>query len=115
MNEPRFKFYLLYIIDLHNMHIEGQVQVKANPLNIDREIILADKKTEIMSKDFEDCFGKKDGQLQCKFCPGSYKKEGHFKNHLESKHNKKFKIICSICSSQFPDSYRLTRHKKSCK
>ena len=105
MNEPRFKFYLLYMIDLRNMHIEGQVQVKANPLNIDREIILADKKTEIMSKDFEDCFGKKDGQLQCKFCPGSYKKEGHFKNHLESKHNKKFKIICSICSSQFPDSY----------
>ena len=135
MNEPRFKFYLLYMIDLHNLHIEGQVQVKANPLNIDREVILANKKTEIMSKDFdkletafdtmlvlnqkeetfEDCFDEKHGQLQCKFCPGSYKKEGHLRNHLESKHNKKFKIICSNCSSQFPDSNRLTRHKKSCK
>ena len=52
MNEPRFKFYLLYMIDLHNMHIEGQVQVKANPLNIDREMILTEKKTEIISKDF---------------------------------------------------------------
>ena len=36
------------------MHIEGQVQVKANPLNIDREMILADKKTETMSKDFDE-------------------------------------------------------------
>ena len=29
--------------------------------------------------------------------------------------NKKFKIICSNCGSQFPDSTWLTRHKKSCK
>ena len=48
MNEPRFKFYLLYMIDLHNMHIEGQVQVKANPLNIDCEMILTQKKTKII-------------------------------------------------------------------
>ena len=54
MNEPRFKFYLLYMIDLHNMHIEGQVQVKANPLNIDREMILTEMKTKIISKDFDE-------------------------------------------------------------
>ena len=103
--------------------------------DIAREMILTNKKTEIISKDFdeletafdtllvlnekeetfEDCYGEKDGQLQCKFCPGSYKKEGHLRNHLESKHNKKFKIICSNCSSEFRDSYRMTRHKKSCK
>ena len=54
MNELRLKFYLLYMIDLHNMHIEGQVQVKANPLNIDREMILTEMKTKIISKDFDE-------------------------------------------------------------
>ena len=54
MNEPRFKFYLLYMIDLHNIHIEGRVQVKANPLNIDRDMILTEKNTKIISKDFDE-------------------------------------------------------------
>ena len=54
MNELRLKFYLLYMIDLHNIHIEGRVQVKANPLNIDREMILTEKKTKIISKDFDE-------------------------------------------------------------
>ena len=33
MNESRFKFFLLYIVDLHNLHIEGNVDLIANPLN----------------------------------------------------------------------------------
>ena len=96
MNELRLKFYLLYMIDLHNMHIEGQVQVKANPLNIDREMILTEMKTKIISKDFDElemefdtrlvlnekektfknCYTEREGQLKCKFCAGSFKKEG---------------------------------------
>ena len=87
MNELRLKFYLLYMIDLHNMHIGGQVQVKANPLNIDREMILTEMKTKIISKDFdelemefdtrlvlnekektfENCYTEREGQLQCNF------------------------------------------------
>ena len=64
---------------------------------------------------FENCYSEKEGELQCKFCPGKYRKEGHLRNHLESKHNKKFKIICSKCGSQYSELARLTRHKKSCK
>ena len=33
MNEPRFKFFLLYMIDLHNQHIEGNISTVANPLS----------------------------------------------------------------------------------
>ena len=36
MNQPRFKFFLLYMIDLHNLHIEGNISSLANPLNKDR-------------------------------------------------------------------------------
>ena len=38
--------------------------------------------------------------------------EGHLRNHLESKHNKSFKLSCS-CGKLFPDSTRLNRHKKT--
>ena len=75
------------MIDLYNMDIEGQVQVKANPLNIDREMILTEMKTKIISKDFDDlemefdtrlvlnekektfenCYTEREGQLQCNF------------------------------------------------
>ena len=65
---------------------------------------------------FEDCFQEDPkGMLKCNYCPAGYKKEGHLRNHLESKHNKLFKIVCSICDKVFPDSARLVRHKKTCK
>ena len=40
MNESHFKFFLLYLIDLHNLHIEGRVSTLANPLNENRDIHL---------------------------------------------------------------------------
>lgn len=33
MNEAHFKLFLLYILDLHNLHIEQKVDIIANPLN----------------------------------------------------------------------------------
>ena len=36
------------------MHIEGQVQIKANLLNIDREMILTEKKTKIIQNFFDE-------------------------------------------------------------
>ena len=63
---------------------------------------------------FEDCFTESNGEMSCNFCPGTYKREGHLRNHLESKHNRMFKMICS-CGKVFPDSTRLSRHKKTCK
>ena len=62
-------------------------KIKANPLNIDREMILTEMKTKIISKDFdelemefdtrlvlnekektfENCYTEREGQLQCKF------------------------------------------------
>ena len=37
MNQPRFKMFLLYMIDLHNLHIDNTVDLAANPLNKHRE------------------------------------------------------------------------------
>ena len=143
MNEPRFKFYLLYLIDLHNLHLENRISVVANPLNIKRMFVketssdggilseseASDKEPiENLMKEFnkcinlvekyevfEDCFTvNEDGQMKCKFCLGIYKREGHLRNHLENKHNNLFKLMCSVCGGSFPDSSRLVRHKKSC-
>ena len=38
MNEAHFKFFLLYVTDLHNLHIQNKLTSVANPLNDDREI-----------------------------------------------------------------------------
>jgi hypothetical protein len=172
MNEARFKLFLLYMIDLHNLHIEKRVHILANPLNDKREeackmllksflpeptsdtndvvdILTADvdkllkisepasekvpesegtfekllkisepvSETEHESHEtFEDyIIEDSSGSLKCKLCPGQYKKSGHLRNHLETKHNKVFRIVCSSCGKQFPDSSRLCRHNKSCK
>ena len=147
MNEPRFKMFILYMIDLHNLHIEDRVDLAANPINEKREeyvkiqignsvakvktvekddFEVADKKLEeVMSamiitepteeEKFEDCFTvDSTGELRCNFCPANYRKEGHLRNHMDSKHNKSFKTVCS-CGKSFPDSTRLSRHKKTCK
>ena len=141
MNEARFKFFLLYFIDLHNLHIGDSVDLIANPLNVKRPVSDAsssDKKgvnvnaaleeiatgldkckiSENINHEevFSDCFQESSmGDLTCKFCPAAYKKEGNLRNHLESKHNKRFKIVCSVCDKEFAESSRLVRHKKTCK
>ena len=145
MNEPRFKMFLLYMIDLHNLHIENRVDLAANPLNERRgdfiqssakqpvdidsklvesvdegveEVLLDMTKMKIavcQEEKYEDCFKlNSNGELSCNFCPGIYKRDGHMRNHLSSKHMKTFKIVCS-CGKLFPDSTRLSRHKKTCK
>ena len=39
MNEAHFKFFLLYMIDLHNLHIENNLSRVANPLHTDRMVV----------------------------------------------------------------------------
>ena len=144
MNEPRHKLFLLYMIDLHNLHIEDRVDLVANPLNERRidaiknvDLFAIDEHEVVKVEDnqscvddlmfqmetklkvtveerLEDCFNEANGEFHCSFCPGIYKREGNIRNHLESKHNKVFKIVCS-CGKIFPDSTRLCRHKKTCK
>lgn len=137
MNEARFRQFLIYMIDLHNMNIDCCVDIAANPLNPKRleltenihsnveaqveievdDLITSMKnmltvETDVEDK-FEHCFKEVNGALHCNFCNGVYKKEGHLRNHLESKHNKHFELVY-VCGKPFPDFARLTRHKKSC-
>ena len=122
-----------------NLHIEGRVSTLANPLNENRDIELIannigkinlvekidmepkrpkdNKKTDVFKKSekLEDCFVlDKNGQLNCNYCDGKYQREGHMKNHLETKHNIIVTLICS-CGQLFDDTTRYGRHKKSCK
>ena len=49
MNEAHFKLFLLYILDLHNLHIEQKVDLVANPLNPRRPEAIDDKNLNIES------------------------------------------------------------------
>ena len=131
------------MIDLHNLHIQNKVSLIANPLNECRDFecllkgldmldlgkkveqedenimiekVKSDNKLVDKSKPtLEDCYTMdKEGTLNCKFCSGKYKKEGHFKNHIETKHNVSVDLICT-CGQVFDDTTRYCRHKKSCK
>ena len=98
---------------------EKPAQITTKEVDKDLEEMVSDLKTKVVIDDIdeklEDCYIViPNGDLSCKFCPGIYKREGHMRNHLESKHNKRFKLICS-CGRLFPDLPRLSRHRKSCK
>ena len=149
MNEAHFKLFLLYILDLHNLHIEQKVDIIANPLNPRRyeEIQKSNsddldlnieglgklnlgndediKETEsitpgslgIESKltELDDCFTEVlNGDLLCNFCPGTFKRIGNLRNHLNSKHRMCLKLSC-VCGKEFNDSTKLSRHLKTCK
>merc|ERR1719318_1819254 len=53
MNEAHFKFFLLYMIDLHNLHIENKVSSVANPLNKNRKLDILASKPELGEKAVE--------------------------------------------------------------
>ena len=63
----------------------------------------------------EDCYTKDGADMKCNFCPAVYLREGNLRNHLKSKHNRSFEIVCNNCCKPFADSTRLNRHKKLCK
>ena len=139
MNEGRFKFFLLYMLDLHNLHIEKKVQKVSNPLNIERKKYITvskaepnltekllvenddtsvEKLVEEMSKveisvKLETCYTEQAEKFLCKFCTGIYKMKGHLKTHLEVKHNKIIDLSCD-CGKVFCDMTKLGRHVKNC-
>ena len=46
-NEAHFKLFLLYILDLHNLHIEQKVDLLANPLNFKRYEVIQKMKDDL--------------------------------------------------------------------
>ena len=63
----------------------------------------------------DDCFTEQlDGDILCNFCPGTFKRIGNVRNHLNSKHRMCFKLTCG-CGKEFHDSTNLNLHLKSCK
>ena len=144
MNEAHFKLFLLYILDLHNLHITKKVDLVANPLNPRRRSHLSDINEDLALEDFaklsigvvekdiskassvaastnddnvlelDSCFSElPGGDLSCNFCSGTFKRLGHIRNHLNSKHNLKLDLKC-VCGKEFNDSTKLSRHQKTC-
>ena len=139
MNEAHFKLFILYVIDLHNLHIEKKVDLLANPLNPKRWEIITKKSdeealeafgklsleeastsnekilTDIAETAMVDCYKiLSNGDFSCNFCPGFFKKVGNIRNHLNTKHQMSLELKCG-CGKTFDESKKLNRHQKSCK
>ena len=118
--------------------LENRVHIAANPLNKEREHWLQSRsgtnpnefsgqtseieeatQDNLLQKNkskssLEDCFTEEKGLLKCNFCPGTYKKRGHLKTHLEVKHSIEVDMICE-CGKEFKDITRMNRHMRTCK
>ena len=139
MNESHFKMFILYLTDLHNLGVEGTVQVVANPLNPVRKTIEApivkqvpehgelaeimsrmtieNKKVEDISVErneknghFEEFSLEKNGKYCCNFCEGTYAQTGSLITHLEGKHGKNITLKCKKCEKIFRKKEQFTRH-----
>ena len=97
-----------------NESLEEVMTVMKEKLKITDAIINEKSEESKMYEKFEDCYMDSNGELKCNFCPGTYKREGHMRNHLDTKHKKTFNLVCN-CGKLFADSTRLFRHKKTCK
>ena len=51
MNEPHFFFFMIYMIDLHNMSIEKRLRMLANPKSAERFNFVAKLKFEVITDD----------------------------------------------------------------
>ena len=144
MNEARFRMFLIYMVDCHNMKIQNHLHITANPISkkrtlkpdrkkLQKNVSVAEvdlrniikkvetlKVSEEISSDcvygyLEDFSSESDGILKCKFCPACYKKKEILKTHLEEKHGKKIVLRCAKCGSdEFENQNKLTRHEKTC-
>ena len=142
MNESHFKLFILYILDLHNLHIENKVDILANPLNPNRyeevkkliedvaldglfeginkislepsELHIEEKAEDNKEESSNGYSELPNGEFACTFCPGIFKRLGNVRNHLEKKHGTTFDFNCG-CGKSFKDSTTFTRHQKSCK
>ena len=155
MNEGHFKLFLLYVIDLHNLHIERKVDILANPLNPKRKEEIAKLHEECTLQDLntltlEDVETVKEiktveqiesdgqvtgtqlstkplseeetegftvdvnGEYSCDHCAGVFKRLGNVRNHLKSKHEIDYQLLCT-CGKSFQDSSKYSRHTKSCR
>ena len=139
MNQCCFKFFFLYMVDMHNLHIEKKVDSIANPLskerlenislnNINKERIqtqmtdmsptiasdhLDTSNIEYNEEKIENCYSEINGKYKCNFCNAIYQKKGQLKNHLESKHAIKVDLGC-LCGKVFSEFKKLERHRKTC-
>ena len=144
MNQGRFKFFFLYMVECHNLHIEKKVHTIANPLSHERIENIRSKKYQIAQKEpqtsnvndyenvqvevpnnmrpianeehpsIDDCFSMVNEKMKCKYCEGTYQKKGQLKNHIESKHGISINLKCS-CGKVFSELKAQVRHQKTCK
>ena len=65
---------------------------------------------EIVRMRIDDGFTEVDNAYKCNFCDGTYKKKGHLKTHLESKHGKMIDLN-GDCGKIFSDMTKLSMHE----
>ena len=133
MNEPNFFFFILYMIDLHNMSIEKTLRMMANPKAAARYNHINGLEFEEVNEntpgfipqvpfnakdalrsaatDNESEISKKENTdyeetsfgFTCCHCQAVYKQFGNLKKHMKNVHEVVLTISCNNCSTVFSD------------
>ena len=124
MNEPRYFLFWLYILDLHNLDIEGMVTA-SDPRSDYRWSRITVESPDIsvinpqslkvniddVSKEFN-CLNIKDAAaFHCVDCGAVYKSEGYLESHRVKKHGDIFKpFACGECQKILKSKRNLEDH-----
>ena len=126
MNESRFFWFFLYLIDLRNNAKEKTLRTLLDPKSEERKrycqslqkIILSAKRCEevepvVPRQPYSEL---ENGTYVCNYCGKPYKMVGSLQKHLEKNHKIEDAICftCKKCNKVFDRKAKLSRHQKSC-
>lgn len=129
MNEARFFWFFMYIIDLRNNAREKKLRVLLDPACAERKKYCDSiPKINLSSTDssreqagpihpLEPYMEMEDGTFSCSYCAKVYKQLASLKKHLEKNHAlvNAVTFSCALCRKCFETKFQLTRHNKKCK
>lgn len=128
MNESRFFWFFLYLIDLRNNAKEEKLRTLLDPNGEERKLYCdslsktlltssLSKKDVLPLQPAQPYQEHDDGTYSCSYCARSYKQLGSLAKHLDTNHaiTNAVSFKCSTCGKSFETKFKLTRHVKTCK
>ena len=126
MNEARFFWFFLYLIDLRNNAKEKKLRFLLDPRSEERKeyctsirkiLLSRGKEKEVAPVIPEHPYKEhSNNTYSCNYCGKIYKQLSSLRSHLEKNHKivDVISYVCKKCSKVFETKYKLTRHQKTC-
>ena len=127
MNEHRFAFLFIYMIDLHNLDKVGRLGLQVHPQSVpDIEIQAPPPQNatppapaNVQEEPNVNTAEENDKPYQCNECKMRFKSNHGLTRHSNQKHpkvnNNDEKNVCQNCKTSFSSKSTLNRHKRQTK